>query len=205
MRRLGVSAATILFLLVMSVEASAQAGTPTPTVTVNATLATALRLTVSTNTGLSGLAVSPAGTASAYTIANFGNIDGIGLTTPITGVTLLTGVSGGATCSTAGAAWITPVTLRGTWTGSANATGIVYVKQSTLTLGGATAVFLANSTDGSSGNLIALTTSDQAIFPAFTKNTNTTNYMGWLVCGESTYAAPTTAINGVIQLTMTVL
>lgn len=186
----------------MSVEASAQ-GTPTPTVTVNATLATALRLTVSTNTALSGLAVSPTGNASAYTIANFGSIDGIGLTTPITGVTLLTGVNPGATCSTVGAAWITPVTLRGTWTGSGSTTGTVNIKQSSLTAVGVSGVSLANSTGGGSGTLIALTTSDQTIFNALAKNTDTTDYMGWLVCGESVYTSPT-AISGVIQLTMTV-
>jgi len=185
----------------MSVEASAQG--PTPTVTVNATLATALRLTVSTSTTPAGLAVSPSGTASAYTIANFGNIDGIGLTTPIAGVTLLTGVNPASTCSTVGAAWITPVTLRGTWTGSGSATGTIKIKQNIIGLGGATAVSLANSTDGSSGTLIALTTSDQTIFAALTKNTNTTDYMGWLVCGESAYTS-STAISGEIQLTMTV-
>ena len=96
------------------------------------------------------------------------------------------------------------MTLRGTWTGSGSATGTVTVKQSTLTLGGATKVVLANSTDGSSANFIALTTSDQTIFNALAKNTNTTDYMGWLVCGESVYTG-STAISGVIQLTMTVL
>ena len=203
MKRLGVGTATVLFLLVMSVEASAQVGTPTPTVTVNATLATALRLTVSTSSSPPGLPVSPTGAASAYTIANFGSIDGIGLTTPIAGVTLLTGVNPTSTCSTLGAAWITPVTLKGTWTGSTSGTATVYVKQSALTLGGATKVALANSTDGASGTLIALTTSDQTIFPTFSKNTDTTDYMGWLVCGESVYTG-STGISGTIQLTMTV-
>jgi hypothetical protein len=201
LKKLGVSATTTLFLLVMSIEASAQAATPT--VTVNATLATALRLTVATSTTPAGLAVSPAGAASVYTIANFGNTDGIGLTTPTAGVTLLTGVNPGSTCTTAGAAWTTPVTLRGTWTGSGSTTATVKVKQKTLTSGGATVVSLANSTDGTSGTLIALTTSDQTIFPALTKNTNTTDYMGWLVCGESAYTG-STAISGEIQLTMTV-
>jgi len=201
LKRLGVGTATILFLLVMSVEASAQG--PTPTVTVNATLATALRLTVSTSTTPAGLAVSPTGAASAYTIANFGSIDGIGLTTPIAGVTLLTGVNPASKCTDVGAAWITPVTLRVTWTGSGSATATVTAKQSALNLGIATAVYLANSTDGTSGTLIALTTSDQNLFSNLGKNSNTTNYMGWLVCGESTYTN-STAITGTIQLTMTV-
>jgi hypothetical protein len=191
------------FLLSATNLAWAQNGTNAPTLDLSATLTTAVRLTISTSSSPAGLSVTPSGNATSYQLASFGNIDGIGLSTPAAGVNLLTGANASSYCTTPGAAWITPIKLNAQWTGSNSASGNIAIGQSGLALGGATQVTMAESTDGSLGNLTQVTTTGTTIFSSVSKNVNTTDYVGWLVCGDSTYSNGL-GITGQLTYTLTV-
>jgi hypothetical protein len=155
-------------------------------------------MTLATSSSPAGLAVT--GGPNAYTLASFGSIDGIGLATPAAGVTAVPNITS-ATCSTAGEAWVTPISMTAKWSGAGSATSTIKVSQSTITLGGATGVVMASSPDGVVVNEV--TPTNLSLTSTLNKNTAFTSYVGWLVCGNSTYTSGT-AVSGTLQFTLTV-
>lgn len=84
--------------------ASAQVSDADASLSINATLETAITLEISDNTS----GVNGTGTPSAF-IVNLGTIDGLGLGTPATGVSV--------SADSGGAVWTTPVDMTATFSG----------------------------------------------------------------------------------------
>jgi hypothetical protein len=118
-------AALIAAFLVISGNAFAADGSATNATTVSsnltlsATVETAITLTISTNGG-----VTITGSAGAFAV-DFGNVNGLGVGTPTTGVT--------RTPSTGGVIYTTPISVTPTFSGFSSTTATVKVYQDAST------------------------------------------------------------------------
>jgi hypothetical protein len=138
------------------------------TLTLSATAETAIQLDVATNGG-----ATVSGSAGAFTVS-FGNVNGLGLGTPATGVTL-------GTVDSTGAIYTTPVSVTPTFSGFTSTTATVKVYQDSTT----SAASQSAAREGSAAGSVATvpTTAGAATTVSSTAATATaiTRYVGLFV------------------------